>query len=155
MYFPSINPANDNEFYVSCDMSELFHSMDFGLTYSQVDFSSLQVFGKSTYEFTNDPDIAYCNFNDGNEGYPVKTTNGGVVWSRITAYNTGNYGTVYTLKANYSNPSQFIIGGYGDIFFSNDGGNSLSLVKHAANMGAGLIIGGVFWDGNNIYIGDQ
>ena len=36
LFFPSINPANDNEFYVSCDMSELFHTTDFGLNYSQV-----------------------------------------------------------------------------------------------------------------------
>jgi hypothetical protein len=33
LLFPIINPANDNEFYVSCDMSELFHSIDFGNTY--------------------------------------------------------------------------------------------------------------------------
>ena len=55
LYFPKINPANDNEFYVSCDMSELFHSTDFGNSYSQIPFSQLQVFGTSTYEFTNSP----------------------------------------------------------------------------------------------------
>ena len=153
LYFPSINPANDNEFYVSCDMSELFHSTDFGLTYSQIDFSKLQVFGNSTYEYTNDLNIAYCNFNDGNYGYPVKTTDGGNTWNSIPAYDVGTYGRVYTMKANFTNPNQLIIGGYGDIFFSNNGGASFLLVKHATNMGAGLIIGGVFWDGNNIYIG--
>jgi photosystem II stability/assembly factor-like uncharacterized protein len=153
LYFPCINLANDNEFYVSCDMSGLFHSTDFGLTYSQIDFRKLQVFGSSTYEFTNDPDIAYCNFNDGNEGYPVKTNDGGNTWSKITAYGMGTYGRVYSMKANYTNPSQILIGGYGDILFSNNGGSSFSLVKHATNMGAGLVMGGVFWDGNNIYIG--
>ena len=25
LFFPRINPANDNEFYVACDMSEMFH----------------------------------------------------------------------------------------------------------------------------------
>jgi len=153
LFSPTINPANDNEFYVSCDMSELFHSTDFGLTYTQVDFTKLQVFGKSTYEFTNDPNIAYCNFNDGNDGYPVKTTDGGVTWNRLTAYDVSTYGTVYSIKSNYSNPSQLIIGGYGDIFFSGNGGVTFSLVRHTANMGAGIIIGGVFWDGQNIYIG--
>ena len=153
LFSPSINPANDNEFYVSCDMSDLFHSIDFGVTYSQVDFRKLQVFGKSTYEFTNDPNIAYCNFNDGNNGYPVKTNDGGNTWSKITAYNLDSYGTVYKMSANYANPSQLLIGAYGDILFSNTGGSSFSLVKHAGNMGAGLIMGGVFWDGNNIYIG--
>jgi hypothetical protein len=153
LFFPSINPANDNDFYVSCDMSELFHSADFGASYSQVDFQKLQVFGTSTYEFTNNANIVYCNFNDGNDGYPVKTIDGGVTWSRLNAYSVGTYGNIYTMKANYNNPSQLLIGAYGDILFSNNGGTSFSLVKHATNMGAGLIMGGVFWDGSTIYIG--
>jgi hypothetical protein len=153
LYFPKINPSNDNEFYVSCDMSELFHSTDFGNSYSQIHYSQLQVFSNSTYEFTNDPNIAYSNFNDGNSGYPVKTTDGGITWNTISGYNLGNYGTVYKMVANYDNPNQLLIGAYGDILFSNDGGTSFNLVKHTANMGAGLIIGGVVWDGNNIYIG--
>jgi hypothetical protein len=153
LFFPTINPADDNDFYVACDMSELFHSSDFGLSYSQIDFQKLQVSGSSTYEFTNDANIAYTNFNDGNSGYPVKTTDGGNIWTQMTAYNVGTYGSVYTMKANYNNPLQLLIGAYGDILFTNDGGISFSLVRHAANMGAGLIMGGVFWDGNNIYIG--
>ena len=153
LFAPAINPGNDHEYYVSCDMSELFHSKDNGLSYSQVDFTGLQVFGPSTYEFTNDPNIAYCNFNDGNDGYPVKTLDGGNSWNRLTGYNSGNYGHVYTMKANYDNPSQLLIGAYGDILFSANGGTSFSLVKHAANMGAGLIMGGVYWDGDHIYIG--
>jgi len=81
LWFPTINPANDNEFYISCDMSELFHSVDFGKTYSQVPFTRLAVMGISTYEFTNDQDVAYSIYNDGNEGYPVKTVNGGNSWT--------------------------------------------------------------------------
>ena len=42
---------------------------------------------------------------------------------------------------------------YGDIVISNDGGNTFSLVRHAANNGVGLIMGGVLIDGQNIYIG--
>jgi len=153
LFFPKINPANDNEFYVSCDMSELFHSTDFGNSYSQVHFSDLQVFSTSTYEFTNNLNIAYNNFNDGNEGYPVKTTDGGTTWNNMTGYDLATYGNVYNMSANYNNPSQLLIGAYGDILFSNNGGNSFTLVKHTADMGVGLIMGGVFWDGSNIYIG--
>lgn len=153
LFFPSINPSNDNDFYVSCDMSELFHSTDFGKTYSQIVFQKLQVFNTSTYEFTNDVNIAYSNFNDGNSGYPVKTIDAGTTWTNLNAYNVSTYGNVYSMKANYNNPLQLLVGAYGDILFSNDGGSSFSLVKHAANNGVGLIIAGVFWDGLNIYIG--
>jgi len=153
LFFPKINPANDNEFYVSCDMSELFHSTDYGKSYSQVHFSKLQVFNTSTYEYTNNTNIAYCNFNDGNSGYPVKTTDGGNTWSPLAGYSVSNYGNVYRIVANYNNPNQLIIGAYGTILFSGDGGTSFRIVKNAASNGAGLILGGVFWDGSNISIG--
>lgn len=129
---------------MSCDLSTLFHSTDFGRHYDQIDFTKLQVFNTSTYEFTKDPKIAYSNFNDGNSGFPVKTTDGGNTWLPISAYNVNTYGNVYTMKANYQNPQQVLIGAYGDILITNDGGSTLKLVRHAASNGAGLIMGGVF-----------
>jgi len=153
LFFPTINPANDNEYYVRCDMSEMFHSKDFGNTYEQIPFDRLQVFNTSTYELTKDSNIAYCNFNDGNEGYPVKTMDGGKTWNRLNAYNIGTYGNVFRLSANYQNPQQLILAAYGDILFSNDGGSSFSLIKHTVNNGVGITLGGVFWDGTNIYLG--
>jgi photosystem II stability/assembly factor-like uncharacterized protein len=153
LYFPSINPGNDNEFYVSCDMSELFHSTDFGNSYSVVPFQTLQVFANSTYLFTSSSNIAYSNFNDGNSGFPVKTMDGGSTWNTISAYDVSTYGSIYKMVANYAKPNQLLIGAYGDILFSNDGGDSFKLVKHTDNMGAGIVLGGVLWDGNNIYIG--
>src|SRR5690242_15994339 len=41
LFFPRINPANDNEFYVACDMSEMFHSTNFGDSYTQIHFTKL------------------------------------------------------------------------------------------------------------------
>jgi hypothetical protein len=153
LYFPSINPANDNEFYVSCDMSEMFHSTDFGNSYSEFPYTALQVFSTSTYEFTSNASIAYTDFNDGNAGFPVKTTDGGNTWNTISGYDLSTYGSIYRMAANYAKPNQLLIEAYGDILFSNDGGITFNLVKHTINMGAGIILGGVFWDGNNIYIG--
>ncbi len=153
LYFPSINPANDSEIYVSCDMSEIFHSTDFGNSYSEIPYTSLQVFSTSTYEFTNNPNIAYSNFNDGNSGFPVKTIDGGVTWNTISGYDVNTYGTVYRMVSNYAKPNQLLIGAYGDILFSNDGGSTFILVKHTDDMGAGIVFGGVFWDEDNIFIG--
>jgi hypothetical protein len=153
LYFPTINPANDNEFYVSCDMGEMFHSTDFGNSYTELPYTALMVYSNSTYAFTNSPDIAYTIFSDGNSEFPVKTLDGGNSWNTIAAYDLSTYGDVYYMYANYSQPNQLLIGAYGDILFSNDGGVSFTLVRHTDNMGAGIILGGVFWDGNNIYIG--
>jgi hypothetical protein len=152
LYFPAINPGNENEFYVSCDMSELFHTADFGQTYDQLPFTSLPVLGISTYEFTSNPDVAYSLYNDGNDGYPVKTTDGGTTWTMLPGYDAG-LGKVYRITANYNNPEQLIMGYYGDIMISNNGGTTFALVKHASNMGAGIILAGVVYDGSSIYAG--
>lgn len=152
LFFPKINPANDNEFYISCDMSQLFHSTDFGNSYSQVHFSKLSTLNVSTYEYTNNANIAYCNYNDGNEGYPVKTLDAGNTWTQLPGFDI-NLGGVYRMFANYNNPQQLIMNYYGDIVISNDGGTTFSLIKHCANNGAGIIAAGVLYDGNNIYVG--
>src|SRR5258706_7988854 len=88
-FFPKKNPANDNEFYVACDMSEMFHSTDFGNSYTQLHFTKLPAMNVSTYEFTNNANIAYSNYNDGNAGYPVKTTDGGATWNQLPGFNVG------------------------------------------------------------------
>jgi photosystem II stability/assembly factor-like uncharacterized protein len=152
LYFPAINPANDDEFYIGCDMSEIFHSTDFGQSYSQLPFTKLTVMRNSTYEFTMDPDIAFAIYNDGNEGYPVRTVDGGNSWVMLPGFDAG-LGKVYRIAANYNNPDQLIMGYYGDLVISNNGGSTFTLIKHASNMGAGIILGGVVNDGNNIYIG--
>ena len=91
LFFPTINPANDQEFYIGCDMSQLFHSTDFGNTYEQLHFNTLQALNRSTYEFTKNPNIAYSIFNDGNDGYPVKTTDGGHTWLPLPGYDANQY----------------------------------------------------------------
>lgn len=152
MFYPTINPANDNEFYVTCDMSQLFHSADFGNSYTQVPFTKLQTGNISTYEFTNNSNIAYCIANNGDINYTVRTTNGGASWAALPG-NPMAGEDVYALKADYDNPSRIILGYYSSLYISNNSGASFTLIKNAVNSSNGITVGGVFFDGNNIYIG--
>lgn len=152
MFYPSINPANDNEFYVTCDMSQLFHSTDFGNTYTQVPFTRLQTGNISTYEFTSNPNIAFCIANDGNINYAVRTLDGGNSWAPLPGNPLAGE-DVYALKADYNTPGRIILNYYNAIYISGNSGASFTLVKNAANAGAGITVAGVFFDGNNIYIG--
>ncbi len=151
MFYPTINPANDNEFYVTCDMSQLFHSTDFGITYTQVPFTKLQTGNISTYEFTSNSNTAYCIAKDGNINYGVRTMDGGNTWSALPG-NPLSGEEVYALKADYNTPGRIIIGYYDALYISNNFGASFSLIRNAAG-GVGITVAGVFFDGNNIYIG--
>jgi hypothetical protein len=152
LFFPTINPGNDNEFYVACDMSQLFHSTDFGNSYTQVPFTKMQVGGTSTYEFTNNNNIAYCIANDGNINFGVRTIDGGNSWQPLPG-NPLNGEDVYALKADYNNPARVVLDYYGAIYISNDTAKSFTLVRNASNGGSGITLAGVFFDGSNIYIG--
>ncbi len=152
LFYPTVNPANDNEFYIACDMSELFHSTDFGNTYTQVPFTKLQIGNISTYEFTSDNSVAYCIANDGNINYAVRTLDGGNTWNALPG-NPLSGEDVYALKADYENPNRVVMNYYGSLYISNDYGATFSLTWTAANSGAGLTVAGIFFDGANIYIG--
>lgn len=152
LFFPSINPGNDNEYYVACDMSQLFHSTDFGITYSQVPFTKMQVGNRSSYEFTNNTSIAYCNANDGNINFGVRTLDGGQSWQPLPG-NPIDGEDVYALKADYNSPGRIVLNYYSSIYYSNDTGRTFTLVRNASNASVGITLAGVFFDGNNIFIG--
>ena len=153
MFSPSINPADPNEYYVACDMSELFHTMDFGLSYTIVDFRQLVSSRNSAVRFTNTSTRYSINYSN-NAILPVKSTDGGKTWTKLPG-NPDNTNETYSIWADYSNPNLVIINDWSTIYFSNNGGTSFTSIHKAIDNGAGNIIGGVFFDGTNIYIGSN
>jgi len=156
LFSPSINPSNDNEYYVGCDMSELFHSTDFGNSYVAINHLQIQGGHNSTVRFTNNPSLLYSisykasGLND--MIAPVKSTDGGLSWVTLPG-NPSSLEETYSINADYNNPARVIISYYGEIYFSSNGGNSFTNIHNAVNNGAGVLVGGVFFDNNNIFIG--
>ncbi len=148
----SINPANANEYYVSCDMGELFHTMDYGRNYDQVHYSQLVAGHDSKVCFTQTPDLLYSVNYANNQIIPVKSTNGGLSWTAL-AGNPDPSEQTYTLRADYENPQRLILAYYGQLYISHNGGNSFTQFHTALNGGSGVVVGGVFFDGNAIYVG--
>ncbi|MBP7810137.1 MAG: T9SS type A sorting domain-containing protein [Bacteroidia bacterium] len=152
LFAVAINPANNNEYYVSCDMGELFHTTNFGTTYNQVHFTECIGGHNSKVCFTNSVGLLYSVNYANNEIVPVKSTDNGVTWSTLPG-NPDNTEETFSIDADYNNPLRVIISYYGEIHFSNNGGNTFTSIHTATNTGVGNTVGGVFWDGNNIYIG--
>lgn len=152
LFAPSINPANDNEYYVGCDMSELFHTGDFGNTYTLKHFQGIQGGHNSKVCFTNNPNVLYCIDYSNDSALPVKSIDGGSTWNTLSG-NPDPSEETYSVYADYNNPSHLIISYYNQLYFSADAGSSFNLIHTAVNSGSGILIGGAFFDGSNIYIG--
>lgn len=151
LFSPSINPANHDEYYVSCDMSELFHTTDFGSTYSQVHFSEFSGGHNSKVCYTNTANLLYSISYVNDIGTPVKSTDNGISWNTLSG-NPDPGEDTYTIHVDYNNSSRIIISYFGEIHFSSNEGTSFTNI-HTAATASGNVVGGVFFDGNNIYIG--
>jgi len=158
LFSPSMNPANPNEFYVACDMSELFHSSNYGQAYDEVNFMQLQGGHDSYVNFTSTPGLLYCvdyTSQNGNDlTRPMKSTDGGITWTPLAGDPYGGYpGYPERMYANYNNANQIVLADFGTIYFSNNGGASFTQIHTCLDNNSGNHIGGVFFDGSNIYIG--
>ncbi len=156
MFAPSINPANDNEFYAGCDMSELFHSTDFGKSYSVLNFKQINGGHNSIVRFTSTQGllytISYKLNGSSDQVVPVKSTDNGVTWKNLSGNPDASEET-FTINVDYNNPERVIISYYGEVHISLNGGTTFAKIHSAANNGVGVVVGGVFFDGNAIYIG--
>lgn len=151
LFSPSINPNNSNEFYVACDMSELFHTSDFGNHYETYHFNKIQSGTKSKMCFSNNTQRLYNVDYANDKVVPVRSDDGGNSWYELTG-NPDTYEETFGLWCDYYQPDHLVLAYYGQIYFSGNGGSSFSLVRNAANSNVGLHVAGVFMEGQNIYI---
>lgn len=152
LFSPSINPANNNEYYIACDMSELFHTTNFGQAYTQVNFQQFQGGHNSKVCFASTANLLYSIRYVNDIGTPCKSTDNGVTWSNL-AGNPDPSSDVYTIDVDYNNPTRVIISFYDAIYFSSNGGTTFTLFHNCLDNNTGNVVGGVFFDGNNIYVG--
>ncbi len=151
LFSPGINPGNTSEYFVSCDMSELFHTTDFGQNYSQVHFTEFTGGHNSKVCYTTTAGLLYSISYINDIGTPVVSTDNGVTWATL-AGNPDPNEDVYTIDVDYNNSSRILISHYGAIFFSGNGGTTFTQI-HTAATGNGNVVAGTFFDGTNIYIG--
>ena len=157
LFSPSINPANPSEIYIACDMSQMFHSTNKGSSWDMLDFRTLQAGHDAEVQFTNNTSTMYClNYRPAKDGsdmtIPVKSTDAGKTWKKLPGNPDSTAGT-YKIAVNYNNPNQVLIGYYGQLYFSNDGGSTFKNIHNAVNNGSGVLVGGVLFSGSSIFIG--
>ena len=150
-YGPTISPFNANEYYLVSDMSEVFHTTDFGNTYQLLPFVQIQGSSYASVQFTADPNIRYSlSSYGGNDPVAVKTTDGGMTW--VTLPGDPHY-TYYNVWTDFGHPQTVIIGSWSIILISTNGGLTFNPVNTPQPYATGGLIGGGFSDGNSIYLG--
>lgn len=153
LYSPAISPHDDRVYYVACDMSELFHTEDFGESYGVVPATSVQGGHATAVQFTSDPLIAYTlSYTGGNSALPVKTIDGGATWTQLTD-NPFDGDEIYSIWADPGATTRIILAGWNQIYLSNNGGASFSQINLAFSSADGVLVGGAFFDGAHIYLG--
>lgn len=148
LFSPSINPANHNEYFIACDMSEVFHTTDFGSSYQLLDFREIQGFHFSKVCFTQSGVLYSISYAD-DATTPVRSTDGGTTWSDVAGAPDDELFGIFT---DYQHPERLLVCGYSDIYYSDNSGQTFTIVYHSANVN-GLVVSGVLFDGNSAYVG--
>jgi photosystem II stability/assembly factor-like uncharacterized protein len=148
LFTPAISPF-DNRIYMSTDMGAVFYTGDFGASWTTVDFRALGGGANAQLRFTADPNTLYGIPSVDESPTLSVSTNGGITFQRTA----GSASDLLYLEVDPTSTQRLLVGDYGTLYFSNNGGTTLASVYKAADSGAGLILGGAFWDGTTVYVG--
>jgi photosystem II stability/assembly factor-like uncharacterized protein len=151
LFAPGFSPYLPGEMYLACDMSEVFHSTNYGAAWSVIDFRQIEGGRQAIVQFTSDPNVRYAIDYSDDAMTPTKSLDGGTTWQQLAGDPTG--GGAYALYADPGSTNRLLVSDYGDVYFSDDGGNSFNLKFTYSPDDSGCFVAGAFFDGTNIYVG--
>jgi photosystem II stability/assembly factor-like uncharacterized protein len=151
LFAPSFSPFSPGEIYLACDMSEVFHSTNYGTAWSVVDFQQIQGGRQAIVQFTSDPKVRFALDYSDDATTPTRSLDGGTTWQQLAGDPTG--GGAYALYADPGSTNRLIVSDYGDVYFSGDEGNTFNLEFTYGPNGNGCFVAGAFFDGMHIYVG--
>ncbi len=150
MYSPAVSPHNPDELWISCDMSPMHRSNDFGDSYSTIPFQNLTGNRNSLIQFSSDPLKIYSLHLSTTGTYTlVMSSDGGSNWNVIP--NSPAVFSAYRLYADAHQTGVMLLSDKNNIYFTDDEGANWTTI-YTDNAIKGLHLAGVFWDGNDIYV---
>lgn len=155
LYSPVISLHNSQEIWMSCDMSGVYRSTNFGTNWSLQNASALQGSRNTSIQFTSNPQICYTidhtPLNGNDRSRPVISNDGGANWSSLIDDPTSD--NAFTILVDPNTTNRILLSSYTDLYFSSNSGLSFQSIYSFNNNGNGLHVAGAFFDGATIYIG--
>jgi photosystem II stability/assembly factor-like uncharacterized protein len=138
---------------MASDMSGVYRTTDFGLSWRMLPFRTLEGGRLSQFRFTADPSIVYAV----NLPWPplgptavVKSSNGGLSWDAPIA-SRAMAGPPYYLFVDPHGSTRLLCSDYRHLYSSSDGGQSFTQA-YATQHEGGLLVSGVYFGGRDIYV---
>ena len=148
LFGPTISPIDPDELYVGTDMTDLYHSVDFGAHWDTIPFTVVQGDSFTSTQFTADPALLYALTNDAvDDPVLVKSTDHGKSWSPLLSGTNVNYAS-----ADADSTRRLIAVDNQNVYFSGDAGATFAVV-YTSTAEDGLVMGGAFWHGREIFVG--
>lgn len=145
LFVPEISPFDDRIF-MATDMSGVFYTKDFGQSWATLNFRVLAGSQSAQIRFTSNPNTLFAIGIDGNGNRALYTsTNGGAAFTQL-----GNISPFY-LEVDSTSTQRLVASDQTTLHYSGDGGATFHSVY--TGVGAGLVVGGSFWDGQDIFVG--
>jgi hypothetical protein len=148
-FVPELGPVDD-QMFMATDMGAVFHSTDFGASWSMLDFRKLAGGNYAQVRFTSEPTILYAIAPVQETFVPFISTDGGASFTRL---DDANATELYYIEVDPNRADRLLVSNWSELYFSGDSGATFHRVYTAADDGAGLILAGAFWDGTTIYVG--
>lgn len=139
VYTISISPYNGNELFLACDMSDVFHSTDFGVSWTTIPYQQLVGFHHAAVRFTNNAQILYTLKNTTCGYAPMRSNDGGTNWFAIInpAIASGGY-KCYQLFAHPQRNDVVIVSDRFNLYISHNGGSTFSSPFSTDNASKGM-----------------
>lgn len=153
LYSPAINPNNTRDIFVGCDMSPLFHSTDFGFTWRTVDFRQLTGSPFSQVQFTTGSSIIWCINAEAISGnsIPSTSTDDGQTWMPNPGWAAGSNAGQLFVDSENGTVAVCTADNMRLMVTTNRGVTWTQ--KYTTSHPNGLVLGGMFCDGNTIFLG--
>ena len=153
LFSPAINPVNGSEMYFASDLGGLYHTTGGGHSYDVVHFTQAITGNYGKVCFSQNNTRYTLLYDENNFDYrPAKSTDGGTTWNFLPGDAEPSEDKLF-IFADFNNANRVIWTDYNHLYFSSDGGQTGTLKMTAANFGTGILLTGVFFDGNDIWMG--